>query len=436
MRALRGANASAVIATLNPIIRGWAAYYRTVVSSEMFTALDDYLWRLTYKWADVRHPNKPKHWIIRRYFGKFNRSRQRPLGVRRPRQRRLHAQVRLDQRSSGTRWSRARRHPTTPPWPILGRPAATKAPPPLDSYHPAAAHQPSTAAARSAGTSSSTPTSQPQTPRNGNSGWRHAPARRSPPVDHPPRRPRSARRTRPATHLLHARCLPRALRPTGSRNGDICTAREPSGLARAGCRENWHAGSEGAPGAAMRRPTRPPRSSSRPPNHRPLPAVWSSEHSPGHCSRCRACRPGPGRWPWRPRRNRPRPTTTRRAGRRRPSCPAGTRRAPTRAAASTGSPPPAFWWGCSSWPASGSPGSSAPAAGPRCRSPAPSWWPGAATGTSSSTVACTRRSTWPRRCWSAADRSPRSARRRSTRCRAACPSASRRRRTPCRHRSG
>ncbi len=40
MRALRGANAGAVIARLNPIIRGWAAYYRTVVSSEVFTALD------------------------------------------------------------------------------------------------------------------------------------------------------------------------------------------------------------------------------------------------------------------------------------------------------------------------------------------------------------------------------------------------------------
>ena len=31
--ALRGANAEAVIARLNPIIRGWAAYYRSVVSS-------------------------------------------------------------------------------------------------------------------------------------------------------------------------------------------------------------------------------------------------------------------------------------------------------------------------------------------------------------------------------------------------------------------
>jgi RNA-directed DNA polymerase len=75
LRSLRGTNAQTVIARLNPIIRGWAAYYRTVVSSETFTALDHYLWKLTYKWAKHSHPNKPTRWIIRRYFGTFNKSR-------------------------------------------------------------------------------------------------------------------------------------------------------------------------------------------------------------------------------------------------------------------------------------------------------------------------------------------------------------------------
>jgi len=75
LRALRGTNAQAVIARLNPIIRGWAAYYRTVVSSETFNALDHYLWKLTYKWAKHGHPNKPTRWIVRRYFGAFNKSR-------------------------------------------------------------------------------------------------------------------------------------------------------------------------------------------------------------------------------------------------------------------------------------------------------------------------------------------------------------------------
>ena len=75
MRTLRGGNAMAVIATLNPVIRGWAAYYRGVVSSKVFRTLDDYMWILTYKWATWRHANKSKHWIVDRYFGKFNKFR-------------------------------------------------------------------------------------------------------------------------------------------------------------------------------------------------------------------------------------------------------------------------------------------------------------------------------------------------------------------------
>ena len=47
-----------------------------MVSSEAFSKLDDYLWKLTYKWANHSHPNKSKHWVVNRYFGRFNRSRQ------------------------------------------------------------------------------------------------------------------------------------------------------------------------------------------------------------------------------------------------------------------------------------------------------------------------------------------------------------------------
>ena len=65
-----------VIKRLNPIIRGWAAYYRTQVSAETFGKLDNYLWRLTYKWATFSHANKPTSWVVHRYFGKFNKARQ------------------------------------------------------------------------------------------------------------------------------------------------------------------------------------------------------------------------------------------------------------------------------------------------------------------------------------------------------------------------
>ena len=74
--ALRGHSAKAVIRRLNPIIRGWANYYRTHVTAEIFDKLDQYLWRLTYKWARFSHANKSASWVIARYFGKFNKARQ------------------------------------------------------------------------------------------------------------------------------------------------------------------------------------------------------------------------------------------------------------------------------------------------------------------------------------------------------------------------
>ncbi len=73
---LRESNAEAVIKRLNPIIRGWAAYYRTQVSTQTFGNLDQYLWQLTYRWALFSHRNKSRPWVFARYFGTFNRSRQ------------------------------------------------------------------------------------------------------------------------------------------------------------------------------------------------------------------------------------------------------------------------------------------------------------------------------------------------------------------------
>jgi RNA-directed DNA polymerase len=75
MRALRGSNAAAVIAALTPIIRGWAAYYRGVVSSKTFGELDDYAGKLTWRWAKRSHSGKPKGWVTDRYFGRFNKFR-------------------------------------------------------------------------------------------------------------------------------------------------------------------------------------------------------------------------------------------------------------------------------------------------------------------------------------------------------------------------
>jgi RNA-directed DNA polymerase len=97
MRSLRGASAQAVIARLNPIIRGWAGYYRTAVSSEISTALDHYLWKLTYKVGQAQPPEQagpvgrpPLLWQVQQVPAG-------PVGLRRPPQRRLPAAVRLDE---------------------------------------------------------------------------------------------------------------------------------------------------------------------------------------------------------------------------------------------------------------------------------------------------------------------------------------------------
>ena len=74
-RALRGSNVTAVLVTIVPIVRGWTAYYRGVVSKRTFSSLDMHMWRLAYKWAKHSHPHKSKSWIVRRYFGRFNPAR-------------------------------------------------------------------------------------------------------------------------------------------------------------------------------------------------------------------------------------------------------------------------------------------------------------------------------------------------------------------------
>ena len=58
-----------VIMALSPVIRGWCNYYRYAIAKRTFCALDDHVWRITYRWAKRRHPNKTRHWVVNRYFG-------------------------------------------------------------------------------------------------------------------------------------------------------------------------------------------------------------------------------------------------------------------------------------------------------------------------------------------------------------------------------
>jgi RNA-directed DNA polymerase len=76
IRQLRGAPQSLVIETLNPKILGWANYHRHVVAKETFSKVDHAIWRALWQWAGWRHPNKPRRWILQRYFGEVG-ERQR-----------------------------------------------------------------------------------------------------------------------------------------------------------------------------------------------------------------------------------------------------------------------------------------------------------------------------------------------------------------------
>lgn len=75
VKELHGTNAEAVLRRLTPIVRGWATYYRGVISSRTFARLDHYVWKLTYRWAKRAHPTKPKDWVVKRYFGQFHSTR-------------------------------------------------------------------------------------------------------------------------------------------------------------------------------------------------------------------------------------------------------------------------------------------------------------------------------------------------------------------------
>jgi RNA-directed DNA polymerase len=58
----------ALISKLNPIIRGWCNYYKTVCSKETFTKIGRLVYLRLMRWASRRHPNKNKHWIVNKYW--------------------------------------------------------------------------------------------------------------------------------------------------------------------------------------------------------------------------------------------------------------------------------------------------------------------------------------------------------------------------------
>ena len=75
---LQGTNVQAVLAKLNPIIRGWANYFRTAVAKEIFSSLDRWMFYKADRYTRRMHPKKSKDWRHQKYWGRFQLDRLDP----------------------------------------------------------------------------------------------------------------------------------------------------------------------------------------------------------------------------------------------------------------------------------------------------------------------------------------------------------------------
>jgi RNA-directed DNA polymerase len=68
IEAHKAAPQAALISRLNPIIRGWANYYATVVSKVAYSDIDDLTYQKLRAWAKRRHPRKNGEWVSKKYW--------------------------------------------------------------------------------------------------------------------------------------------------------------------------------------------------------------------------------------------------------------------------------------------------------------------------------------------------------------------------------
>jgi RNA-directed DNA polymerase len=68
IQAALGRTPAALLCQLNPLLRGWANYYRNGASKATFSKLDHYVARKLWRWMRRRHPKKSSAWLKRKYF--------------------------------------------------------------------------------------------------------------------------------------------------------------------------------------------------------------------------------------------------------------------------------------------------------------------------------------------------------------------------------
>src|SRR6266571_273749 len=67
-RALQSASQEQVIKVLNPVIRGWANYYRTVPAKKTLSWCDHTVYVQLTQWARHKHPTRGRKWLARNYW--------------------------------------------------------------------------------------------------------------------------------------------------------------------------------------------------------------------------------------------------------------------------------------------------------------------------------------------------------------------------------
>jgi RNA-directed DNA polymerase len=72
----RGQAIGSVLRALNPVIRGWANYFRIGVAKRTFRYLDEWMFARQVQHVKRAHPKKPRQWVQARYWGRFNLDRR------------------------------------------------------------------------------------------------------------------------------------------------------------------------------------------------------------------------------------------------------------------------------------------------------------------------------------------------------------------------
>jgi RNA-directed DNA polymerase len=69
-RSTRNLSLADLLSALNPVLRGWAAYFRYAAAKRTLAYLGYYAWRRVVGWLRKKHPQRTWKQIRRRYFGK------------------------------------------------------------------------------------------------------------------------------------------------------------------------------------------------------------------------------------------------------------------------------------------------------------------------------------------------------------------------------